>query len=110
MLYARLRGQDHIPLLIAACPLPNEVGIAMELQLVGRSLADVRRQMPAGRFSHGTLFRAMRQVLSAISVIHEVGFLHRDVKPPNCCMGAIDVGRIYLLDFGKTLSKCYCIF
>ena len=104
MILAQLRGKKDIPLILATCPLPNQGvngrGAVLVMQLVGRNLADVERQMPTRSFSAPTLYRAMRQVLVVISYIHEIGFLHRDVKPPNCCLRSIDVSRIYLLDLG----------
>ena len=51
------------------------------MQLQGRNLAELRRAQPRGAFSLSTSLRLGLQILKAIESIHEVGFLHRDVKP-----------------------------
>ncbi|CCD66796.1 non-specific serine/threonine protein kinase [Caenorhabditis elegans] len=51
----------------------------------------------------------MAQVLKALALVHRAEFLHRDIKPPNCCIGATDCTRIYLIDYVLTrqyLDKC----
>ena len=51
------------------------------MQLQARNLAELRRAQPRGAFSLSTSLRLGLQILRAIESIHEVGFLHRDVKP-----------------------------
>ena len=51
------------------------------MQLQGKNLAELRRAQPRGTFSLSTTMRLGAQILRAIENIHEVGFLHRDVKP-----------------------------
>ncbi len=41
---------------------------------------------------------AMRQLAEGVHALHEVGKLHRDIKPPNVLV--TDEGRVVLLDFG----------
>jgi serine/threonine-protein kinase len=40
----------------------------------------------------------LQQVGSALSYVHGLGFIHRDVKPGNIMLG--NNGRVYLTDFG----------
>jgi len=49
-----------------------------------------------------TTLRLGFQILKGIESIHEVGFLHRDVKPSNFAVGRTPqtMRRIYMLDFG----------
>lgn len=45
-----------------------------------------------------TLLAIVRPLLEGLQVIHDGGFLHRDIKPPNICIR--DDGTPVLLDFG----------
>jgi tau tubulin kinase len=51
------------------------------MSLQGNNLAQLRREQPRGTFTSGTLLRLAHQILQSIEAIHEVGFLHRDIKP-----------------------------
>ena len=55
------------------------------MQLQGRNLAELRRAQPRGAFSLSTSLRLGLQILKSIESIHEVGFLHRDIKPVLKC-------------------------
>ncbi|KAE9417485.1 hypothetical protein Angca_005986, partial [Angiostrongylus cantonensis] len=98
LLLMLLRGKENIPEITAmgTCSM----GHFFIMELVGRNLSDLRRQLPHRRLSPGTLYRAMLQVTHALSLVHGAGFLHRDLKPSNCCIGVDHVTRIYLLDYG----------
>lgn len=41
-----------------------------------------------------------RQVLSALSALHDQGLVHRDIKPPNILLTSKKQGRVKLCDFG----------
>ena len=53
--------------------------IAMEL--LGDSLSDLRRARPKGAFSMHTTCVLGMQMLRCIQGVHDLHFLHRDVKP-----------------------------
>jgi len=67
--------------------------LAMEL-LAGRTLADRLREGP---LPVGELLAVGREMLSALSALHEAGVVHRDVKPSNVFLTA---HGLKLLDFG----------
>ncbi|KAK0410199.1 hypothetical protein QR680_005004 [Steinernema hermaphroditum] len=97
---AEVRGQRHFPLVFASGN--SEKGrpfIVMEL--LGPNLAALRKRLPSQCFSHLTLFRVAQQVVIALEVLHKLQYIHRDIKPTNCCIGASGVARktIYLIDF-----------
>ncbi|GMT18144.1 hypothetical protein PFISCL1PPCAC_9441, partial [Pristionchus fissidentatus] len=94
----QLRAKRHVPTIIAS-------GTHMEkgyiiIQALGKNLSMVRREMPHRRLSDGTVYRVAEQMLRALREVHEIGYLHRDVKPNNMCIGLKDLTRIYLIDFG----------
>ena len=76
------------------------------------SLSDLRKQL-GGKFSIATTALLAKQMLLGIQSAHEIGFLHRDIKPGNFCIASqgstyIDECRrlrCFLIDFG--LSRRY---
>jgi len=72
------------------------------MQLVGRSLADLRKACPDGKFNGSTATRLGIQSLEAIEALHKIGFLHRDIKPANFAMGRSGAAlrNVFMLDFG----------
>uniref|UniRef100_A0A0N4ZM89 non-specific serine/threonine protein kinase n=1 Tax=Parastrongyloides trichosuri TaxID=131310 RepID=A0A0N4ZM89_PARTI len=73
------------------------------MTFVGRSLADLRNEQKEKRFSHHTAAATAIQCLEALEDLHNIGYLHRDVKPANYTVGRPEVGefrKIYVLDFG----------
>ncbi|XP_016094696.1 tau-tubulin kinase 2-like [Sinocyclocheilus grahami] len=96
----RLQGKDHVCRFVGCGRNDRFNYVVMELQ--GRNLADLRRNMSCGTFSFSTTLRLGQQILEAIESIHSVGFLHRDIKPSNFAMGrlASTCQTCYMLDFG----------
>ncbi len=66
----------------------------------GSNLADVLRK--DGPFSHDRALQIFEQILDALNYVHEVGLLHRDVKPRNIIVrtNAEGVSEVKLVDFG----------
>ena len=48
----------------------------------------------------GVTRHAMTQVLSSLARLHEIGVVHRDVKPANVVVAERDEGRLKLIDLG----------
>ena len=63
----------------------------------GETLASRLGREP--RLSEDTLTRLLEEMLSGLAVIHEAGYVHRDIKPGNLMLRAED-GSAVLLDFG----------
>uniref|UniRef100_A0AC34QYM9 Protein kinase domain-containing protein n=1 Tax=Panagrolaimus sp. JU765 TaxID=591449 RepID=A0AC34QYM9_9BILA len=97
-----LRGYHHVPQLIASGNYDSYFYIVMEM--LGRNLSDLKKKTKLKRFTIGTVLRVGQQALLGIKAVHDVGFLHRDVKPSNMCIGLDGMNRrtIYLVDFGMT--------
>uniref|UniRef100_A0A915PYG4 Protein kinase domain-containing protein n=1 Tax=Setaria digitata TaxID=48799 RepID=A0A915PYG4_9BILA len=79
----------------------------MVMTLLGRSLSQLFRQYPVCTVS--TQVRVGINILYGLKQLHEVGYIHRDVKPANLAIGRRGqaVHIIHILDFG--LSREYVI-
>ncbi|KAM3716345.1 Serine/threonine-protein kinase [Dirofilaria immitis] len=86
------------PRLIAAGKTTLYKYIIMEL--VGPDLQRLRRLIPTKKFSLSTSLRVASQTLKRIEALHDSGWLCRDVKANNFCIGKKNMGLIYMLDFG----------
>uniref|UniRef100_A0A0K0EIJ2 Protein kinase domain-containing protein n=1 Tax=Strongyloides stercoralis TaxID=6248 RepID=A0A0K0EIJ2_STRER len=81
------------------------------MTLLGRNLKTLALLQPNKRFSKNTWLRVCIQTLYGIKKLHEIGYIHRDIKPPNFAVGhSEDISRsriIHVLDFG--LSRQYAV-
>ncbi|TKR64339.1 hypothetical protein L596_024894 [Steinernema carpocapsae] len=80
------------------------------IQLVGKSLADLRVERPQKKFTMGTALSVGIQCLEALEDLHNIGYLHRDVKPGNYTMGRKqdnELRKVYVLDFGMARKFCH---
>jgi serine/threonine protein kinase len=53
----------------------------MVMELLGENISELRRKQPGGKFSMLTTCKLGMQMLRAIEAVHELGYLHRDIKP-----------------------------
>ncbi|KAF7630869.1 Protein kinase domain-containing protein [Meloidogyne graminicola] len=102
----KLNEKEHFPFMVASGTLdlprrPKCHYIIMEL--LGPSLANLRKTLHSRRFSVGTTLRIGVQCVDAMEMMHRVGYLHRDIKPSNMCIGLAQFGKhrnVFIIDFG----------
>ncbi|KAJ1370908.1 hypothetical protein KIN20_032732 [Parelaphostrongylus tenuis] len=60
------------------------------------------RELLGGKFKQSSAFYIAGEVLNALAELHKHGFVHRDVKPTNICVGVgAQSTRVYLVDYGR---------
>ncbi|XGW13057.1 hypothetical protein V3C99_013585 [Haemonchus contortus] len=71
------------------------------MTICGSDLMSLKKKTPDG-FGESTILRIAIYALYAIKQLHEIGFVHRDVKPGNMMNGASGRDRrvIFLIDYG----------
>ncbi|KAI6195874.1 hypothetical protein M3Y94_01040600 [Aphelenchoides besseyi] len=94
-----LRGKPHIPVIYASGKSKKKRPYIV-MSLLGSSLWDLQREQADNCLSLHTTIRASQQVLCGLQYLHEVGYVHRDLKPNNTCVGKKDPQTVYIIDFG----------
>lgn len=72
---------------------------ALVISLLGKSLYDLLHQ-ENGKFSLKTVLCVGVQGIDLLKTIHDLGYVHRDIKPDNMMIGRRYPGEIQLVDFG----------
>ncbi|CAI5441133.1 unnamed protein product [Caenorhabditis angaria] len=95
-----MQGKPHVPMIFASGRTDKNNFIVM--QLLSINLGEIRKASPVENVSRGTTGRILLQAIGALRDLHEIGYVHRDVKPANMCFGINRKNRhvLYLLDFG----------
>jgi len=83
------------------------------MELLGENLSDLRKKQARGSFSMATVCRLGCEMVQALQAVHEMGVMHRDVKPSNFVLGGRYkasqdpslANKLYIIDFG--LSRKY---
>uniref|UniRef100_A0A0K0E7Y8 non-specific serine/threonine protein kinase n=1 Tax=Strongyloides stercoralis TaxID=6248 RepID=A0A0K0E7Y8_STRER len=96
----KLRGKPNIPLILASGTYKDYVYIGLER--LGKNMSEIRYLQKNKIFSPITVVKIALQAMSAIELLHNNGYLHRDVKPENLVIGGCSssLSIIYLIDFG----------
>ncbi|ETN72214.1 hypothetical protein NECAME_18967, partial [Necator americanus] len=93
------RKQSHFTAIIDRGK--KETYFFLVMELVGKSLSDLKSKRPLKVFSPSTGMGVGIQCLEAYEDLHKYGFIHRDLKPANYACGLGKRQRvIYILDFG----------
>ncbi|CAJ0955513.1 unnamed protein product, partial [Mesorhabditis belari] len=77
------------------------------MELLGENLSTLRKKRADNRFKPETVLRIGIQGLHGLETLHKNGYIHRDVKPPNMCIGwsGAKVRIVHLIDFGLARIK-----
>lgn len=87
----------NIPKLLAYFITPDERQYLVQEFIDGQNLkAELEEQ---GKFSSAQVRELLATVLPTLDYIHQLGFIHRDVKPENI-IRRTDNRQLYLVDFG----------
>ncbi|CAJ0928976.1 unnamed protein product, partial [Mesorhabditis belari] len=98
-----LQKVNHSVQIIVAGKLPEFR--YMVIQLLGKDLYALKRSLTEP-ISDGSIFKIGMMSLYAIKQLHEIGYIHRDIKPGNLMFGREGRERqtIYLIDYGMVRS------
>uniref|UniRef100_A0A0K0E3Y4 Protein kinase domain-containing protein n=1 Tax=Strongyloides stercoralis TaxID=6248 RepID=A0A0K0E3Y4_STRER len=86
------------------CPELDEPFIIMEC--LGKNVSDIKTNLPGKIFSKSTALRVLMQCLNGLRELHMLGYISRDIKPSNFCVGRNSIApkSIYIIDFGVARS------
>jgi len=104
----KLQGCPYVCQFIS-CGRQNNINFLV-MELLGGNLSDLRKKQPRGCFTMPTVCRLGCEMVKALRAVHEMGVLHRDVKPSNFVLGGrhkdpSNANRLFIIDFG--LSRKY---
>lgn len=115
---SRLKGEHEVYMKLKKrglkCGIPKIIDYLetqkeniMVMQLLGKDLDELQKSN-GGTFDMGTVLKIGLDIIDLLNNLHEVGFIHRDIKPGNFLSGSDeDNNKLYIMDFG--LSKQYII-
>uniref|UniRef100_A0A183D7C7 Protein kinase domain-containing protein n=1 Tax=Gongylonema pulchrum TaxID=637853 RepID=A0A183D7C7_9BILA len=74
----------------------------MVMDLCGKNIRELKKSTKDDCFTITTSLWLMKKMIMALQFLHDLGWIHRDVKPANFCIGLQTQGtqNLYLVDFG----------
>mmetsp|Transcript_13148 Transcript_13148/g.20443 ORF Transcript_13148/g.20443 Transcript_13148/m.20443 type:complete len:121 (+) Transcript_13148:210-572(+) len=72
------------------------------MKALGPNLRKLLKDCPGHYFSQTTVYMITIQLIQRLRIMHNLGFVHNDLKLDNILVGHKDPGQIYLIDFGLT--------
>lgn len=94
-------GKSHFLKLIDYGHQKKDGFFFMVVELAGKSLSDLMKSRDYQPFSLATALGVGDQCLQGLETLHNLGFIHRDIKPDNISCGFGEKEHvIFLLDFG----------
>ena len=94
----RIQGSHYFPKFFEHGETNSVSYVIMEL--IGPSISSIIKNLPEKKLSISTGLRTSRHVLRAIKAFHNLGFLHRDIKPGNVLVRLSHSPPLCLVDFG----------
>ena len=76
------------------------------MELLGKNVACFKKSKN-DNFSDLQAFDILLQMLDSIEILHDKGYIHRDIKPTNFVIG-IDEKKVYMVDFGLAKIHLDC--
>ncbi|PIO76536.1 hypothetical protein TELCIR_01408 [Teladorsagia circumcincta] len=74
------------------------------MTLLDRNLEKLKENL-RGFFRPTSVYHLAAEALSAIEDVHVLGYVHRDIKPTNFCVGLQAAAvRLFLIDFGEAVK------
>eukprot|EP01128_Nolandella_sp_AFSM9_P012850 TRINITY_DN9689_c0_g1_i1.p1 TRINITY_DN9689_c0_g1~~TRINITY_DN9689_c0_g1_i1.p1 ORF type:complete len:382 (+),score=129.78 TRINITY_DN9689_c0_g1_i1:58-1146(+) len=100
-----MKKVDHENILKLFEIYEDDVNVYIVMELInGSELFD--RIVDKGYYSEANTTHLVKQILSAVQYLHDIGIAHRDLKPENLlCSGTGDEESVKIADFG--LSKMF---
>ncbi|CAJ0588259.1 unnamed protein product [Cylicocyclus nassatus] len=85
-------------------------GTVCDMPFIVMNLLDMNveklRELLGGKFRNSSAFYIAGEVLNGLQELHHMGFIHRDIKPTNICVGVGgQSARVYIIDYGETVRK-----
>ena len=81
--------------------IESNKGVEILMKANGHNLKKIITDLPRNKqLSKMTVLKITVQLIERLKVVHDLGFIHGDIKSANILVGLEDPTVIYLIDFG----------